>query len=302
MQGYTRFGCQVAIIVLAVILVGLLFSEGEAKGKRQICITFDELPVAQGFSAETAEEVVRPILEALKKHEVKAAGFVVGQNIESSYDLLGEWLNDGHKLGSLTYSYSDLHEVGELSIEAFISDIIAGNEALEPMLEGFGQDRRYFRYPFLHYGTAVEMQRAVDEYLETNGIVVAHATVVVDDYLYNLGLQKMGGEPDDKEYELLMNEYVNHVLDEVEIAEQMSKEILGRPCRQILQLRANKLNALYIDVMLEALKDMGFEFVTINRALQDELYQLPHAYFGGKGVGYLEMLARSNPDLLPAGE
>lgn len=295
-----RHSGRAAVVVL--LLAGLSFTSAEAKGDHEICITFDELPAAQGFSSTAPDQVLRPILKALKKYDVKAAGFVVGQNLESSFDLLGQWLNDGHCLGNLTYSYSDLNEVGAVNVEAFIADIVAGQQAIEPMLEGFGQQRRYFRYPFLHYGTSLEMYRAVAGYLDANDIAVAHASVIVDDYLYDLGLQKVGGRPTDKEYEQLMNEYVNRVLDQIEAAEVLAKEILGRPCRQILQLRANQLNAMYLDVMLQAIKDMGYEFISLDRALQDEAYQKPHAYFGGKGVGYLEMIDRSDPDLLPAGE
>ena len=270
-----------------------------AKGKKQICITFDELPVAHAFDEPTAGEVLRPIMDALKKHEVKAAGFVVGQNIGASFDLLGEWLNNGNRIGNETYSFTDLHEV---SIEAFIRDLMSGDKELETMLSGFGQKPRYFRYPYLHYGTTIEAQRAVDIYLEDHNIQVAHATVVVDDYLYNLSLQKIGGPPDSAQYDELLNEYVNHVLDQIEATEKLSIKLLGRRCRQILQLRANRLNALFIDEMLTAIKNLGYEFISLDAALRDEVFEQAHGYFGPRGIGYIQMLEQSNPDLIPAGE
>ena len=289
--------------ILTVLLVSLVVGAGHiptvSAAQKEICITFDELPASQTFEEVDPETILRPILEALDKYEVKAAGFVVGQNINGSFDLLGEWLNQSNRIGSMTYSYTDLHDVG---IESFIRDLIHGEKELETMLAGFGQEPRFFRYPFLHYGTTVEAQRAVSLYLEENNVQAAHATVVVEDYLYNLPLQKYGDEIDSAAYDKMLNEYVNHVLDQIEAAERKSKELLGRNCRQILQLRANRLNALFIDEMLGAIKSMGYEFVSLDAALRDPVYSKPHAYFGPHGAGYLYMLEHSNPDLLPAGE
>jgi len=269
----------------------------EKKGAKEICITFDELPVAESFDTVDRSAVIKQILEALKKHEVKAAGFVVGKNIGSSFDLLGQWLNEGHLLGNLTYSHQHLNEMG---IEQFIKDIAAGSERLEPMLSGFGQKRRYFRYPYLHYGSTVETKRQVKLYLDEHGIVVAHATVVVEDYLYNLSLEKMEAKRDSTDYHALRYEYVIHVLEEIERCEQLAKEILKRPARHILHLRANRLNALFLDALLTAIRDMGYKFITLDHALEDKLYSAPEAYFELRGVGYLDMLKQSDPDLLPA--
>ena len=272
-------------------------SESKKKSLRRICITFDQLPAAGSF-----EEVDRPaitylLLQALKKHEVPAAGFVVGDLIGDSFDILGEWLNAGHVLGNMTYSNQDLHQ---LDIEQFILDIKAGEDALETMLEGFGQKKRYFRYPFLHYGNEAESKKQVKLYLDENDIVIVHASVVAEDYLYNLSLEKMGKFPDSSEYDNLLNEYVNHVLDEIEEMDALSKQVLGYSCRHILRLKANRLNAIFLDEMLQAIKNLGFEFISLDQALKDDLYSSPEAYFGSHGVSYLDMIRLSDPDHLPA--
>jgi len=267
------------------------------KKSRQICITFDELPAARGFGDIDRTAITYLTLQALKKHKVQATGFVVGEYIEDAYDILGQWLNDGHILGNLTYSYQDYNQ---LDPENFITDIAAGQDALETMLAGFGQKMRYFRYPFLHYGTTVESKREVENYLEARELTAVPATVLVEDYVYNLSLEKMGKVPDSAKFYDLMNDYLNHVLDEVERSERLSKEILKRPCRHILLLRANRLNAVFLDEMLTALEEMGFKFITLPNALKDKLYLEPEAYFGMKGVGYLDMIKLSDPDLLPA--
>ncbi|MEW6413322.1 MAG: polysaccharide deacetylase family protein [Candidatus Zixiibacteriota bacterium] len=286
------------------ILVGTLLTVEDGlcqtkskKSNKQICITFDELPASESFGETDRSAITYLLLETLKKHNVKAAGFVVGDQIEGSFDILGEWLNNGHIIGNMTYSNQDLHELG---IEQFIKDIVAGNDALETMLKGFGQKGRYFRYPFLHYGSTVEAKDEVRLYLDENDYTVVHASVVIEDYLYNLSFEKMGTIPDSAEYDNLLNEYVNHVLDEIERMERLSKQILGRPCRHILRLKANRLNAVFLDEMLTAIEDMGYGFIPLDQALDDELYSAPEAYFGLRGVSYLQMIMESDSDYLPA--
>ncbi len=288
---------MVAVCLMAVLLGATPAEAAKKKATKEICITFDELPVATSFSEVDHQQVTVDLLAALKKHEVKAAGFVVGKNINGQHDLLGAWLNDGHVLGSLTNSHQDLHL---LAVESFLQDLAAGQAAMEPMLSGFGQEWRFFRYPFLHYGNTVEAKREVRRYLAANDIVIAHATVVVEDYFYNLTMEKLGEEIDSADYFNLRDDYLEHVLDAVEQAEADATQVLKRRCRHILQLRANLLNAVFLDDLLTMLEEQGYRFISLDRALDDELYFAPEAYFGARGVGYIQMIRESDSDLLPA--
>ena len=296
-----RFGLTIAATLALVCLLGdsvTAQSGGKKKEpKKEICLTFDELPEASSFQDSDRNAIAYLTLQTLKTYEIKAAGFVIGERVETSFDILGQWLNEGHTLGNMTYSNPDLNEIG---IENFIENIRMGEETISQMLEGFGQKKRYFRYPFLHYGDNVETKRQIDLYLNHEDYIVAHATVVPEDYLYNLTLEKLGKVPDSAAFLSLMNEYVNHVIDEVERQEAMAKELLGRPVRQIMLLHFNRLNAVYLEDIILALKDLGYEFVSLDRALADDVYSMPEGYLGGRGVSYLEMLIKSNPDMIPA--
>jgi peptidoglycan/xylan/chitin deacetylase (PgdA/CDA1 family) len=265
--------------------------------KKEICVTFDELPAAKSFREIDREAVTYLILDALKRHKVSSTGFVVGQEIGQSFDILGQWLNQGHILGSMTFSNQDYNYIG---IEAFLADIRRGMDAIEPMLAGFGQKRRYFRYPFLHYGSTSEERKMAALFVEDGNLQVVHATVVPEDYLFNLSLEKLGKFPDTASFENLRNEYLNHVLDEVERVERLALELVKRPVKHILLLRANRLNAVYLDELLGAIEDAGYDFISLDEALKDRVYSQREAYYSLKGVGYLDMIQQSNPDLLPA--
>ncbi len=190
---------------------------------KEICITFDELPAAPGFGGVDIEAVSFLVLEGLKKHKVEAAGFVVGDQINGRHDILGQWLNDGHTLGSMTYSNQDYHELG---IEMYLREVRMGHETLEEMLSGFGQKRRFFRFPFLHSGLTEKGRKQAYMFLGSLNVETVTATVLPEDYLYNLRLIKMGHKPDSVQFELLLNEYINHVLDEIERCERVAKQLV----------------------------------------------------------------------------
>jgi peptidoglycan/xylan/chitin deacetylase (PgdA/CDA1 family) len=288
----------IAVILLTILVVaGGSETLAQTKAAREICLTFDELPAARTFGEIDREAINYLILDALKRHEIKAAGFVVGDQIEDSFDILGRWLNAGHRLGNLTWSGQDFNLLGP---EQFITDIRKGADALEPMLKGFGQKKRYFRFPFMHYGDNVERRRAATLFLDDQGHTICPASVIPEDYLYNLQLTKLGKTPDSAKFEQLLNDYINHVLDELERVERLANDIVGRSIRHILLLRTNRLNAVYLDEMIMALKDDGYKFVTLDAALKDKVYQKEEAYYGLKGLGYLDMIQQSDPDLLPA--
>jgi len=65
-------------LILALLAILVMTSAGvlaQTKAKKQVCLTFDELPVARSFGDVDREAVNYLFLDALKRHEVKATGF-----------------------------------------------------------------------------------------------------------------------------------------------------------------------------------------------------------------------------------
>lgn len=273
--------------VIFLLLVGAIQAGAQSK---KIAVTFDELPVAQTFVEANRAEVTEDILSALKDLNIIATGFVVGEHIASSADLIGAWLNAGHSLGSMTWSNQDYHDVG---IGEFMRQVKQGQQALDPILSQFGQKKRYFRFPFLHYGATTSDKAKARLLLEGENTIIAHVTVKTDDYLYNLRLEQLGPHADSARLEQLMMEYVSHVLDELKRQEELALVVAGKPVMHILQLRANRLNGLFCWNLLDAIKSEGYKFVTLGVALSDPAYTITEKYTGNRGVGYLDMVAES---------
>jgi peptidoglycan-N-acetylglucosamine deacetylase len=280
----------VTVSIAALLIIGVSdFGLLQAQNKK-MAITFDELPAAQTFVPFDKAEMTSLILGALAKYQVSATGFVVGERISLDPDLIGQWLNGGHKLGNMTLSNQDFNDVG---VSGFMREVRQGYDALEEILGRFGQKKRYFRFPFLHYGPTVEAKRQAREYLESGRTVIAHVTVISEDFLYNLRLEQLGTHPDTGKMSQLRVEYIVHVLEELDRQEQLALTVAGHPVAQIIQLRTNRLNAFCIDELLGEIKGRGYKFVSLDDALADPAYTITENYTGNRGVGYLDMAALS---------
>lgn len=65
------------------------------KNAAKIALTFDDGPC----------EKTNEVLDVLNKHQVKATFFVIGKNISANQDVLKRIANEGHSIGSHSYSH-----------------------------------------------------------------------------------------------------------------------------------------------------------------------------------------------------
>ena len=110
------------------------------KNKKTIYLTFD-----CGYENGNTE----PILDALKKHNAKAAFFVVGHFLESAPDIVKRMTEEGHAVGNHTYHHPDMSSISDLaSFQKEIDDVaslyqsITGKEMI-----------KYYRPPQGKYST-----------------------------------------------------------------------------------------------------------------------------------------------------
>ena len=84
--------------------VGPTALRGEEGAEKKIYITFDA-----GFENGNTPA----ILDALKKHNVKACFFLVGNYIETSPDLVLRMVEEGHTVGNHTYHHPDMSKIAD---------------------------------------------------------------------------------------------------------------------------------------------------------------------------------------------
>ena len=107
---------------------------GKAKGLKEIVLSFDNGP----HPKHTPK-----LLDLLKKENIKALFFVLGQNVESSknMDIVKRAFDEGHLIGNHTYSHPNLKKLSDKEIQ---SEILKS----EKLLKNFLTEPKLFRPPF----------------------------------------------------------------------------------------------------------------------------------------------------------
>jgi peptidoglycan/xylan/chitin deacetylase (PgdA/CDA1 family) len=132
-----------------ILITLFLFLFASAVYADEIAITFDDLPGQQDESAENQRVINKRILQALKKFNAPAIGFVnegkfysKGQESEK-IAIIKLWVDDGHPLGNHTYSHKFL---SSLKADEFQRDVIKGAQVSKKLMADSGLPYRIHGY------------------------------------------------------------------------------------------------------------------------------------------------------------
>ncbi|MBQ2898055.1 MAG: polysaccharide deacetylase family protein [Clostridia bacterium] len=87
------------------------------------CVPTDEKVIYLTFDAGYDNGNTTPILDALKKHNVKSTFFLVGNFIEKNPDLVKRMVDEGHIVGNHTKNHPDMSKIA--TAEEFAKEIAA---------------------------------------------------------------------------------------------------------------------------------------------------------------------------------
>ena len=103
----------------------------------------DEKVMYITFDAGYENGYTEKILDVLKKHQVKAAFFLVGNYIETSPDLVKRMVEEGHLVGNHTYTHPDMSSIS--TIGSFEKEL---KQLEEKYREVTGKEmKKYYRPP-----------------------------------------------------------------------------------------------------------------------------------------------------------
>lgn len=281
---------NLAVATLALLLLA------QATPRREVAITFDDLPVASVLDREGVgwARITDDLVGALVRHQVPAIGFVNEQKLEhrSAVDaarvaLLRKWVAAGLELGNHTYSHLDFHAA---AMDVFQRDVARGDVVTRQLLQQAGQSLRFFRHPFLHTGRTLAGRRELEEFLAARKYRVAPVTIDNYDYVFAAAYERT---PDAAARAKIADEYLRYLTAVVSYYEQQSMAIVGREIKQILLLHANALNARSFDAIADMLRGRGYSFIALERALEDPAYATADTYVGSGGITWLHRWALS---------
>jgi peptidoglycan/xylan/chitin deacetylase (PgdA/CDA1 family) len=255
----------------------------------RIAITIDDLPWNGPLPADGLEAATDRLIAALVEHDAPAVGFVRCAGLSETGGELRPWLDRGMVLGNHSTGHRDLNSA---PLDVWLDDVRSCDAALRAAT---GAPVRYFRYPMLHQGPTAERRDAALGLLDELGYEIAHVTVDNSEYLLGRPFDAALAAGDGAEQARLGGLFVEHIMAMVRHAQDVALRKVGRDVDHILLLHANALAAYNVADLLGALAGAGFEFITLEEALRDPVYDLPDAYMGRKGLSWLYRIDPLSP-------
>ncbi|HKX28534.1 MAG TPA: polysaccharide deacetylase family protein [Blastocatellia bacterium] len=249
---------------------------------REIAITIDDLPLnGPQFDAARLQVMTRKLLGAFNQYQVPAVGFVNESLIyqpgeaEARIAILKAWSDAGIELGNHTFSHLGFSNA---SLADYEDDFIRGDTILRMLLRPKEQKPRYFRHPFLQMGSTLQLEKAFEAFIAERGYQAAPITIDSLDW-YILAAYRDAQEQQDSEMlKRVSAEYIRYNERKFDYCEQAAADLFGRPIKHILLLHANELNGDNLDDLLRMLKKRGYQFIPLEQALKDPVYQFPDQY------------------------
>ena len=291
----TRAGGGISNL-LAVLLLLMPVNAHAQQHDRSVAFTIDDLPAVRSRDLEFMRTITDRLLSGLKTAQIPAIGFVnevklhVPGELTERSALLRAWLDSGFTLGNHTYGHLWFYET---PLDVFKQDVIKGEKVTGTLLAGKGLPLRYFRHPRLNTGPDQERRALFEAFLQEREYTIAPVTIDNDEYVYALAYYNAWR---DKETELMNrigSDYVSYMSDIFGFYETFSRRIIGREPAQTLLIHANLLNADYLPHLVRMLRDRGYQFVSLDEALEDPAYSLPDTYTGRTGFSWLHRWAIS---------
>lgn len=292
--------CRAAMIALEITMAITAMPQwavGATAEDKRIAITIDDLPFASAtpMSVLEASRLNDSLLRALRRHEAPAIGFVnedrllVQGQIDRGVAILEAWLDAGMTLGNHNFGHVGLWAA---SVEQVQTAVLKGEVITRWLTTQRGLPLRYYRPPYTQTGRNEADREAFERFLQAHGYTLAPFTVDHDDYWFACVYDHLDGTEAASDRQTVEDDYDAHLRRSMGVFESMSAQLFGRQIPQILLIHANRLNADTLDRSLSTLKALGYRFITLDEALQDEAYQRPTAASGKFGPSWLARWAR----------
>ncbi len=258
--------------------------------KREIAVTFDDLPCPQYNNVKQLRLIDAAIIKAIILYNIPAVGFV---NEKTLYDdqavseriaVLKLWTDAGVELANHTFGHVSLNQV---SLEEFKADVIKGEKVSSQLMKEQNKSLRYFRFPYLHTGDSLNKKQEAEAFLKQRGYISAPVTIDSDDWRFNVPYLQAKAEKNTEKAKALGERYLDFVQKKFAFYENATQRMFDRPIRHVLLLHANQLNADYAEQIFAMMKDRGYKFVTLEHALKDPAYNSIDNYVDNFGVAWL---------------
>lgn len=258
-------------------------------GLRRVAITVDDLGTSD---ASSAPEISDGMLAHLTLHQAPVTVFANCRALD--VDGLRKWQAAGATIGNHTEAHLSVDDTsGPRVSDAWWSGVKTCDAQLRELT---GAPIQYFRFPYLRTGANEARKRDAARRLASLGYRVAPVTAATSEWLLADYYEDALAHGDRELAADIVERYVSHVVETLDWAEEMARAKGIERMAHITLVHANRLAAEHLGKALAALSAQGWDFVSLEEAMQDPVYARRDAYAGKCGCSWL---ARIEPALKP---
>lgn len=193
----------------------------------------DEKMIALTFDDGPDEDFTPQILDILKKYDVKATFFVVGEKVDWNAELLKREYEEGHEIGNHTFTHINVSKRGYEEIDKEINDT---QKAIKNVI---GEEPKLFRPPY----------RAISK--DMCSIVKSKDMNII-----------LWSNLDPRDWS---NPGVYYIVNTITSKVENGNIVLLHDYNNLRNSKSQTIQAL--DVVIPRLKEMGYKFVTVSQLI-----------------------------------
>jgi len=251
-----------------------------AAQNKAIAFTIDDLPLnGPSIEIDRLQTMTKKLLTVIQKNRIPMVGFVnegllyAPNETDARMAVLKMWHDSGVELGNHTFSHMGFTGA---SLAAYEDDFIRGDSVVNLLVKP--KKTRYFRHPFLQMGETRELEDSFEKFIAERGYRSVPITVDTMDWMFLAAYAKSLKEKDKALQKRVSEDYLKFVALKIDSGEKMADGLFGRQIKHILLLHANELNADNFEALIKIFKEKGYQFITVDEALQDSVYRFPDKY------------------------
>jgi peptidoglycan/xylan/chitin deacetylase (PgdA/CDA1 family) len=274
-----KFYLRTWLVLLALCTVSLGQTPAERK---EIAVTFDDLPLnGPRFELSRLKTMTNKLLNVIHGNHIPVVGFVnesllyVPGETDARIELLFAWQVAGVELGNHTFAHVGFQDT---SLADYEDDFVRGEAVTKMVMKQSGRKPRFFRHPFLQMGPTKELEQSFESFIAARGYRIAPVTIDIMDWMFRVAYVNARDKNDTAMMKKIADEYLAFAPVKFEFCEKLARDLFGHSIRHILLLHANELNADNFERLVKVIKGRDYQFITLNDALSDPVYQFPDQY------------------------
>lgn len=241
---------------------------------------------------ENFDETAKLLITKLEQNNVPAVGFVTGSkilnnNIVSKFnmDIVRMWRDAGLEVGVGGYRHMRFYDS---DYKNYVVNTENNIKIVKPILAEKGQDIKYFSYPYLNTGKDIESKVRFEKWLSKNNLRFIPYTFDNQEWLYSYAYDVARKENNSEMMIQIKQEFLDYMQKMVVHFEGYSNDLFAREIPQTLVLTTSRLVADSADELFGMFARRGYEFVSMDVALNDEAYNQSETFVGRAGISWME--------------